>query len=252
MCTGRGTQVWTYAVLRSRHGRRQIERRVRGGTLLRVRRGVYATDRACVEVVTAATHGGVLGCESAARHLGLWVLDEPALHVWMHHDRHQYPHEDCRCVTHWDAATSSSAFEQPGVPLVLRQIYGCRGPEAFFVAVESARRLGLIDEVGLRRLGDRLGAEGRDHRVLACRRRQRAGVSGAAADPAVWVARADAGRRGRNGPGGPPHRRLAHHRDRRTRQPRGELAPAPRSGPRCDRCRLGSPHAPLRLRDGPP
>ncbi|MEV8265427.1 hypothetical protein [Microbacterium sp. NPDC077057] len=162
MCTGRGTQVWTYAALRSRHGRRGIERRVRGGTLLRVRRGVYATDRACVEVVTAAAHGGVLGCESAARHLGLWVLDEPALHVWMHHDRHQYPHEDCRCVTHWDAATSSSAFEQPGVPLVLRQIYGCRGPEAFFVAVESARRLGLIDEAGLRRLGDRLGAEGRD------------------------------------------------------------------------------------------
>lgn len=94
MCTMDGDQVWTYRALRERMTRREIERRLRRGGISRVRRGVYAGAHACAAVITAAAHGGALGCESAARHLGLWVLGDPELHVWMHSDRHQYPHDE--------------------------------------------------------------------------------------------------------------------------------------------------------------
>lgn len=144
--------------------RSEVDRRVRGGRLVRVRRGVYASADACDDVIAAAAHGGTLGCESAARHLGLWVLDEPPLHVWMHRDRHQYAHgaPPCACVTHWDDGPSASAFSLPSVPRILIQIFRCCGSERFFVALESARRSGLIDGPGLRWVGQSLNAEGRD------------------------------------------------------------------------------------------
>jgi len=163
MCRSEGTQVWTYAALSRSLSRRQISRRTDAGSLVRVRRGVYATREACDEVVAAAAHGGTLGCESAARHHGLWVLDEGAgLHVWMHDDRHQHPHPDCSCTTHWDGGSSASAFSLPSIPKVLLQIFRCRGAESFFVALESARRLGLIDARDLRTLRSVIGAAGRD------------------------------------------------------------------------------------------
>ncbi|MDQ0728635.1 endonuclease domain-containing protein [Microbacterium sp. W4I20] len=144
--------------------RREIERRLRRGGISRVRRGVYAGAHACAAVITAAAHGGALGCESAARHLGLWVLGDPELHVWMHSDRHQYPHDEetCACVAHWDDGSATSPFALPTVPRILVQIFRCRGDEHFFVALESARRQGVIDTAGLRWLRKSLSARGRD------------------------------------------------------------------------------------------
>lgn len=163
MCSAEGTQVWTFAALRERLTRREIAHRTDAGTLVRVRRGVYATREACAEVVQAAEHGGALACESAARHLGIWVLDGDAgLHIWMHDDRHQYPHRDCLCTTHWDGGASASSFALPSVPRLLLQIFRCHGAERFFVALESARRLGLIDARGMRAVRTAIGAAGRD------------------------------------------------------------------------------------------
>lgn len=164
MCSADGEQVWRYGTLRRRLRRGEIERLVREGGLARVRRGVYASTSACADVVAAAAHGGVLGCESAAEHLGIWVLDVPQRHVWMHGDRHQYRHGDepCTCVVHWDDAPSESAFGLPSVPRILLQIFRCRGTERFFVALESARRLKLIDARGLRWLRRVLNSSGRD------------------------------------------------------------------------------------------
>lgn len=164
MCTVDGDQVWTYGELRQTMSRGEIERQVRLGRLSHVRRGVYASADACADVVSAAAHGGALGCESAARHLGLWVLDVPKLHVWMHGDRHQYRHEEkpCTCVAHWDDAPRRPGFGLPSVPRVLLQLFRCRGRERFFVALESARRQGLIDASGLRWLRARLDRSGRE------------------------------------------------------------------------------------------
>ncbi|WP_435746586.1 endonuclease domain-containing protein [Microbacterium sp. PMB16] len=164
MCGTDGDQVWTYRALRETMTRREIEHRMRLGSLARVRRGVYAGAQACAPVLAAAAHGGALGCESAARHLGLWVLGDPEMHVWMHADRHQYSHDGraCTCVVHWDEGDAPSPFALPAVPRILLQIFRCRGGEHFFVALESARRKGAIDAGGLRWLRKVLSAKGRD------------------------------------------------------------------------------------------
>lgn len=164
MCDAEGDQVWMYGRLRRRMRRGEIARLARDGHLIHVRRGVYASAHACADVISAAAHGGVLGCESAAKHLGLWVLESPQLHVWMHSDRQQYSHgtEPCSCIAHWDDAPRASGFEFPSVPRVLLQIFRCRGGERFFVALESARRQDLIDAKGLRWLRRVLGERGRD------------------------------------------------------------------------------------------
>lgn len=162
MCRAEDDQVWIYRALRQRMRRGEIEKHVREGRLFRVRRGVYASADACTDVITAAAHGGALGCESAARHLGLWVLEVPELHVWMHGDRHQHSHQPCSCITHWDDAASAPGFHLPSVARVLWQIFRCRGEEHFFVALESARRQGRIDPSGLRWLRRVLNWRGRE------------------------------------------------------------------------------------------
>lgn len=43
---------------------------------------MYAAPTACAPAAEAAEHGGSLGCETAARHLGIWVLDDVDIHDW--------------------------------------------------------------------------------------------------------------------------------------------------------------------------
>jgi very-short-patch-repair endonuclease len=92
---------------------------------------------------------GVLGCVSAARHLGLWTLTPGTeTHVWTGADGHRLPHDGCRCVDHWDAAATSGRLTPASVPRILRQIWLCRGVEEFFVAVESALQRRVITPEG--------------------------------------------------------------------------------------------------------
>ncbi|BDV31304.1 hypothetical protein Microterr_19640 [Microbacterium terricola] len=117
-----------------------------------LRRGVYASAGACLPLTEAVAHGGVLGCVSAARHLGLWVLDDSAdVHVWMHRNgRRHHPRlpSPCGCTEHWDDGPPVDSFGTPSVPRVLRQILSCRGVEEFFVALESALRQRLLTAEG--------------------------------------------------------------------------------------------------------
>jgi very-short-patch-repair endonuclease len=111
---------------------------------------VYATVDACPAVVEAAEHGGTVACVTAARHLGLWVLGEHGLHVWLNDGGHRRAAAaDEPSVLHWDSGPTSG-FAPPSVPRILRQMLACCGIEAFFVALESARRQELIDRDGLR------------------------------------------------------------------------------------------------------
>jgi len=170
MCADSSIDIWTWRELRASSTRRTLETRVRRGELRRIRRGVYAADTACASAVEAAAHGGSLGCETAARHLGIWVLDELSLHIWLRADRHHQPgiSRACACIRHWDAGASAETFALPSVPRILLQIYRCRGGEAFFVALESARRLGLIGLDGLRWVRRRTDAAGRDLIDFSC------------------------------------------------------------------------------------
>ncbi|MBO9626328.1 MAG: hypothetical protein J7484_08145 [Microbacterium sp.] len=164
MCSTSDIEIWTWSELRAESSRRSIERLVAAGGLERLRRGVYATPTACADAREAASHGGSLGCESAARHLGLWVLDTGDAHVWMRGHRHHQGDDasGCHCIRHWDDGPSASTFELPSVPRILLQIYRCRGTEAFFVALESARRLGLLSTAGLRWLRGVIDQAGQD------------------------------------------------------------------------------------------
>ncbi len=168
MCRSSEVEIWTWRELREGASRRTIEQQVRRGVLHRVRRGVYASAAACSAAVEAAEHGGALGCETAARHLGIWVLDDTSTHVWLSQDGHHRTESSgsCTCVRHWDSVRSGAAFFSiPPVVRILIQIHGCRGDEAFFVALESARRQGLLPTEELRRLSD--GVNDRGRRLVA-------------------------------------------------------------------------------------
>ncbi len=159
MCCS-ASAIHSYRALRRTRTRRQIENELAAGLLTRVRRGVYADRSACDRAVTAAAHGGELACTSAAAHLGLWVLQDEGVHVWMDRDGHQYVHDDCTCTAHWDDAVRAGGVATP-VARILAQIYRCRGAEEFFVALESARRKRLLRTPQLRALGRDLDAAAR-------------------------------------------------------------------------------------------
>ena len=117
MCTTPDAIVTYSDLRRSGVSRRQIGARVGSGALVRIRRGVYAGSGTCAVVRTAARHGGRLGCVAAARHLGLWVLsEEPTAHVWLGAHGHEYAHDGCACITHWDDGSAGRSFGLASVP----------------------------------------------------------------------------------------------------------------------------------------
>lgn len=127
--------------------RRGIERALADGSLERLRIGVFATAGVCREVRAAARAGGVIGCLTAARHAGLWVLsDDIRVHIALEHRaRPAQPADPDVFVTHWVKLAGGIA----SIPGILRHIARCCGAEEFFVALESALRKGLIDAGGL-------------------------------------------------------------------------------------------------------
>lgn len=148
--------------------RRQIVARVRSGSLERIRRGVYGHPGACAPIRTAAAHGGVLACVSAARHAGLWVLSTTeTVHVGLGAHGHAYPHDRCACTEHWDGPGGASTGHP--IPQVLLQVYRCLGIEDFFVALESALRYGMLSARALDRLRAQGNAEVREAIAFARR-----------------------------------------------------------------------------------
>lgn len=162
--------VFTTAALR-RAGMRRVDvrRGLDAGTLVRARRGVYATRDACAAMQAIAAHGGRPACVTAARHLGLWVLTSDArAHVWLCDGQRSYhPTGACSCIEHWDDGPLGEPGTMPAVPRILGQIFRCAGVEEFFVVLESALRLGMIDAAGLRWLRRRSNAAMREALDLA-------------------------------------------------------------------------------------
>lgn len=128
---------------------------VRGGALLRLREGVYATPETTESARVAVRHGGVVGCLSRVAAAGLWILVEPvALHIAVPTTGRRRPHDGCDCVIHW--ADSSGSGGSATLVDALAQLLGCRGEEEFFVALESAMRKRLVRRGALARLRARL------------------------------------------------------------------------------------------------
>ncbi len=176
MCKTPGPAVLRTSELRKRGWTaREIRAARTAGRIQQIRQGVYALPGACRPLRTAARHGGSLACVSAARHLGIWVLEKPpAPHVWMrgHGHRRSCPPisgaDACGCVEHWDDGPSpTDAFGLPRVSRILRHVLACRGVEEFFVAVESALRQRLLTRSGLAWLRANVNAEGRAALAIA-------------------------------------------------------------------------------------
>lgn len=151
--------------------RAAIENALSRGTIILVRKGVYALPGVEPEVLTAARHGGEATGGAALRHHGIWVLDDddaraadvrtagkpaPRAHVWIGPSGRQHPHAGCRCRVHHDRWDRAAGFGFADVLLALLHYAGCASAEAFFAALESAMHLGLVGASGLRLLRDRL------------------------------------------------------------------------------------------------
>lgn len=113
---------------------------VRTGAIDRLREGVFAHPDLPATARLAAAHGGMLCCLSAADAAGLWVVPFASVHVAVPMRGRLHKHDGCACVTH---RTSGPIVLGGRSALMrsLREILRCAGPEAFFVALESARSL---------------------------------------------------------------------------------------------------------------
>ena len=122
------------------------------GHIERVRRGWVAAPGADPMLIAAARRGVVLTCVTAARRLGLWVLDEKQPHVAapQHAGRIDIP----GATVHWHKALvprHPDALVDP-IENVLAIVAACQPREAALAVWESALRQRLVDIEVLRRM----------------------------------------------------------------------------------------------------
>jgi very-short-patch-repair endonuclease len=167
-CRRRGGAIRTSELRRAGFTAREIGAAVRGGLLVRARRGMHVLPETAADAVEALGHRGLVACATAARAHGLWTFDgggEEPTHVWVDPHRHparvgRRPESDdvriservCRCILHRDAAIDEGGPLLVGLLHCLLQLAHCLGGEAFFAALESALQLGLISPAGRWRL----------------------------------------------------------------------------------------------------
>lgn len=159
-CERLGGVAATHELLESGIRRRELRRALDAGELECMRRGTYALASLDPTIKMALRHGGVIACASAARLRGLWTLDEAhGQHIWVHSDARTHAHDECECIVHRGDGERTRLIAT--VVDSLRQIFSCLGQEAFFAALESARRKGLLTKSALLSLRRTLPGRGR-------------------------------------------------------------------------------------------
>lgn len=129
---------------------------VRGGRLVRVRKGWYASTDLDPDVIRAWRVGGQLACVSAAMHHELWVPEVPdLLHVSVaplasqlrsrgDHRRRLSAVPDEATRVHWSGARSGARVAV-SIPTAIDQIFRCQHMDVGFVVLESALHQGRLD-----------------------------------------------------------------------------------------------------------
>lgn len=134
--------------------RGDIERELRSGGMVRVRRGYFARPGVAHELVEAVSLGGIATGPTALRHHGLWTPEDTRLHVAVAPNAARLPSRDGATVLHW-----RSSFEplvrtgldfRPIAPVPAAVEHALTGllPHEAVAVVDSAlhaRRLGPAD-----------------------------------------------------------------------------------------------------------
>ncbi|QKJ19856.1 type IV toxin-antitoxin system AbiEi family antitoxin domain-containing protein [Microbacterium hominis] len=147
----RGGVVRTSTLLSDGVSRHAQARLVESGLAYRPCRGWIARSGADPQLVAAARAGVVLTCVTQARRLGLWVLDEPEIHVAA------APHAHVRVATahaHWSRPViprHPDALVDP-IENVLALVAQCRPHDEALVVWESALNSARADKAILGRL----------------------------------------------------------------------------------------------------
>lgn len=133
------------------HSRHHLRCALEEGRLLRVRRNWVALPGSDPLLVAAARAGVVISCVTEAKRLGLWVLDEPALHVAAgRHDA--VPSIDAH--VHWSKPLVPRHPDalRDSIENALALVAACQPYERALVVWESALRMRLVDRDVLSRL----------------------------------------------------------------------------------------------------
>jgi very-short-patch-repair endonuclease len=138
--------------------RAAVAKALSAGTIIRVRPGWFAAPDTPRDVVRAVRVGGAVTAASAARLDGIWLHEDPLLHVRVPRTaaRLRGPDEsgvrlDRRvhkvCV-HYRSEPDGPVARDP-LPLALAEMLACAGREAAIAAIDSALSQGLLGRGGL-------------------------------------------------------------------------------------------------------
>jgi very-short-patch-repair endonuclease len=139
----------TRALLARGLTRRQIDRCVSDGRLLRVRNGRYLPHGTHQEVLRVARLGGRVDCITLLRMLGVFVLDSGRLHIQVSPGSSRLPKRPPGVVCHWRESPVGREDLCADIIGALAQACRCQEPRAAIATLDSAWHLGLVDEDGI-------------------------------------------------------------------------------------------------------
>jgi very-short-patch-repair endonuclease len=142
-------------------GQDRVDRAVRSGEIVRIRRGWFAIPGADRLRVRAVAAGGSLSCASALEQYGLWLMPFTGCHVRL--DSHRRSPHDPGLRVHWLPAGDIALGGRDSLVTALDVSIMCLDVEGALVAVESALNKKYVT---LRELGHRFEGRPRHLRIL--------------------------------------------------------------------------------------
>ncbi len=139
---------------------RALTTAVRSGTLLRARQDVYLLPETDADCVAACAVGGRLTCVSELSRWGVFVHDSAALHVQVMRHQSRLRHPARATIVHW-AVDGGAETPEPGeVSTTLLEALvcavHCQSDHAAVATLDSACRLGLVDDADIAEVFRRL------------------------------------------------------------------------------------------------
>ncbi|MDT0157756.1 type IV toxin-antitoxin system AbiEi family antitoxin domain-containing protein [Microbacterium sp. ARD32] len=111
---------------------------VREGRLVRLRRGVYVAEDVPAHIADAVRAGGRLACLTLLQLIGVFVLEQPGLHVQMppHLSRSRHRRPDSAKL-HWEECRGDETRHAVSIRDAVRQSIRCQQPRAAIATLDS-------------------------------------------------------------------------------------------------------------------